>query len=184
MSQNSREAILAAARLRVQAHGYGGLSFRELAAEVGIKAPSIFHHFASKAELGAAVARRYREDTGATLAAIVAESPDPATRLRRYPGLFRLALESQNRLCLASFMTAELDDLPAPVQEEVRAFAAMNIAWLEAQLAAAGLAPAGPRAQAIFAAITGAQLLARGRADPALFDAVVESYRAAGLIPA
>ncbi|WP_394781871.1 TetR/AcrR family transcriptional regulator, partial [Undibacterium sp.] len=56
-SSNSSEKILAAARKIAQAHGYGGLSVRDLAEDVGIKAASIYHHFPSKAELGAAVAR-------------------------------------------------------------------------------------------------------------------------------
>jgi TetR/AcrR family transcriptional repressor of nem operon len=45
MSSNSKEAILAAAKLTAQAHGYSGLNFRDLAADVGIKAASIYHHF-------------------------------------------------------------------------------------------------------------------------------------------
>ena len=45
MSLSSKEAILAAARRNAQAHGYGGLNFRDLADEVGIKAASIYHHF-------------------------------------------------------------------------------------------------------------------------------------------
>jgi TetR/AcrR family transcriptional regulator, transcriptional repressor for nem operon len=38
MSGNAREAILEAARRTAQAHGYGGLNFRDIGAEVGIKA--------------------------------------------------------------------------------------------------------------------------------------------------
>lgn len=38
------------------------------------------------------------------------------------------------------------------------------------------------RARAIFAAIAGAQLLARSRSDIALFDELIESYRVAGLL--
>src|SRR3984893_460597 len=41
MSSSSKEAILAAARRTAQAHGYGGLNFRDLADEVGIKATII-----------------------------------------------------------------------------------------------------------------------------------------------
>ncbi len=63
MSSSSKEAILAAARRTAQAHGYSGLNFRDLADAGGIKAASIYHHFPSKADLGAAVARRYWEDT-------------------------------------------------------------------------------------------------------------------------
>ena len=186
MSGNSREAILAAAKRAAQAHGYGGLNLRDLAADVGIKAASIYHHFASKADLGAAVARRYWEDTAAALDAVLAETTDPASRLRRYSDLFRTSLESDNRICLCSFMAAEYDDLPASVRTEVQAFADVNVAWLSQVLSAgAVVSPAAsePRARAIFAAVAGAQLMARSRSDILLFDAVLEGYREAGLLP-
>ena len=184
---NTNEAILAAARRTAQAHGYGGLNFRDLAAEVGIRAASIYHHFPSKADLGAAVARRYWEDTAADLDAILEETPDPGAALRRYPEGFRRSLERDNRLCLGSFMSAEYDDLPDAVKKEVQRFADINVAWLARLLDAAGVA--GPeegvaRAQAIFAAVAGAQLMARSRSDIALFDALIGSYRTAGLLPA
>src|ERR1700733_15797371 len=111
MSSSAREAILAAAKRTAQAHGYNGLNFRDLADEVGIKAASIYYHFASKADLGAAVARRYWEDTASGLEALSAETPDQVDCLRRYPEVFRKALASGNRMCLCSFMAAEYDDL-------------------------------------------------------------------------
>lgn len=186
MSLSSREAILAAAKLTAQAHGYGGLNFRELADDVGIKAASIYHHFPSKADLGAAVARRYWEDTAAGLEAWLAGS-DPLHCLRHYPDTFRKALENDNRVCLCSFMAAEYDDLPDAVKTEVQAFADVNVAWLSKVLVAAAVVGAGEsesRARAIFAAIAGAQLMARSRADISLYDALIDSYRAAGLLPA
>src|ERR1700710_421976 len=137
MSTNSKEAILAAARKRAQAHGYSGLNFRDLAGEVGIKAASIYHHFPSKADLGAAVARRYWEDTRGDLDAILAEAPNPGRALHQYPQNFRRSLERGNRLCLCSFMSAEYDDLPDAVKKEVQAFADVNVAWLSKVLAAA-----------------------------------------------
>jgi TetR/AcrR family transcriptional repressor of nem operon len=187
MSSNSREAILAAAKRTAQARGYGGLNFRDLAAEVGIKAASIYHHFPSKADLGAAVARRYWEDSAAYLEPLLAESADPALCLRQYPETFRKALENNNRMCLCSFMAAEYDDLPEPVKKEVRTFTDINVAWLSRVLTAVTTASpeeSEQRARAIFAAIVGAQLMARGRADISLYDTLIESYRAAGLLPA
>jgi TetR/AcrR family transcriptional repressor of nem operon len=186
MSTNSKEAILAAARHSAQSHGYGGLNFRDLADEVGIKAASIYHHFPSKADLGASVARRYWEDTAADLEAIEAATSDPMSCLRQYPQIFRRSLESENRLCLGSFMSAEYDDLPEPVKKEVQTFADVNVAWLNKHLNAAGVV--GPeeskeRARAIFAAVAGAQLMARSRSDLSLFDALINSYCAAGLLP-
>ncbi|MBI0331352.1 TetR/AcrR family transcriptional regulator [Burkholderia plantarii] len=184
---SSSERILAAATKMAQAHGYGGLNIRNLADEVGIKAASLYHHFPGKAELAAAVARRYWEDAAATLDTLWTEAKDPVDRLRRYPAeTFRKSLENGNRMCLASFMTAEYDDLPEIVKTEAQTFSEVNIEWLRKALLAAELV--GPRearrqARAIFAAVVGAQLVARGRADLALFDTLIDGYRATGLLP-
>jgi TetR/AcrR family transcriptional regulator, transcriptional repressor for nem operon len=187
MSSSSKEAILAAARRTAQAHGYSGLNFRDLADEVGIKAASIYHHFPSKADLGAAVARRYWQDTAVNLESMLAETPDPLGCLRRYPQTFRKALESGNRMCLCSFMAAEYDDLPEAVKQEVQAFADVNVAWLSRLLSEAAVVTSGEsqaRARAIFAAVAGAQLMARSRSDISLYDSLIDSYRKTGLLPA
>ena len=185
MSANAREAILAAAKRAAQAHGYNGLNFRDLAVEVGIKSASIHYHFPTKADLGAAVARRYREDATARLDALRAEAPDALTALRRYPETFRHALLAGNRMCLASFLAAEHDDLPEPVLQEVLAFMEANVAWLAARFAEAGVVPAEQaelRARAAMAAIAGAQLMARSRADVGVYDALIDSYRQVGML--
>lgn len=186
MSSSSREAILAAAKRTAQAHGYNGLNFRDLADEVGIKAASIYYHFPSKADLGAAVARRYWEDTASALESMLAETSDPVRCLRRYPEVFRKALAMGNRMCLCSFMAAEYDDLPEAVKREVLAFADVNVAWLSRLLSAAAVVNAREseqRARAIFAAVAGAQLIARSHSDIALYDSLIDGYRAAGLLP-
>lgn len=186
-NSGSKERILAAATKMAQAHGYGGLNFRDLAQDVGIKPASIYHHFTNKADLGAAVARRYWEDSAAALEALLAESPDPLQSLHRYPDTFRRALETANRICLCSFMAAESDDLPDEVMKEVRTFAEVHVAWLSKLLSAAnvvGATACEQRARAIFAAVAGAQLVARSRSDIAVYDTLIEGYRAAGLLPA
>jgi TetR/AcrR family transcriptional regulator, transcriptional repressor for nem operon len=89
-------------------------------------------------------------------------------------------------MCLCGIMGAEADDLPDAVRTEVVAFADLNIMWLAGVLAKAD-APSGlsPEdwAAAVYAAIGGAQLAARSRGDVAVFDSIIESYRASGLIP-
>src|SRR5580704_5307605 len=130
MSANAREEILAAAKLVAQAHGYSGLNFRDLAEDVGIKAASIYYYFPSKADLAAAVAKRYWENAAAALETLLAESSDPGIALRRYPDTFRWALENENRMCLSGFMAAEHDDLPETVKKEIQTFADVNVAWL------------------------------------------------------
>ncbi|WP_455826740.1 TetR/AcrR family transcriptional regulator [Pseudomonas graminis] len=187
MSENAREAILEAAKLAAQHYGYSGINFRSIGETVGIKNASIYYHFPSKADLGAAVAKRYWEDAASALEAIRTDNPAPLDCLRAYPSIFRKSLEDGNRLCLSSFMAAEYRDLPEGVKTEILAFADLNVAWLAARLTE--IAPDSAehserRARAIYTAIAGAQLIARTRADISLYDELVESYRDAGLIPA
>jgi TetR/AcrR family transcriptional repressor of nem operon len=184
---NIKELILKSAKQTAQSHGYNGLNFRELASMVGIKAPTIYHYFPTKADLGAAVAKRYWEETAEELEEMLKKFADPRECLRRYSQIFRRSLEDGNRLCLGSFMSAEHDDLPEEVKAEVQAFADINIAWLARVLAAAEGTEATvsqKRAQAIFAAVAGAQLMARSRSKISIFDDLMDSYRAAGLLPA
>ncbi|WP_419816697.1 TetR/AcrR family transcriptional regulator [Glacieibacterium sp.] len=187
MRENAREAILLAAREAAMAYGYGGINFRDLAETVGIKAASINYYFASKALLGEAVARRYWEDIARDLEGISAEAQNPRDALHRYPAIFRASLARDNRMCLSSFMAAEYDVLPDPVKKEVQGFADVNVKWLSEVLVAAGTVKpeeSEARAQAIYSAVAGAQLYARGRADISLFDTMIDNYRAVGLLPA
>lgn len=183
---DTRDMIMDAARATVQARGYNGLSFRDLAAAVGIKSASVHYHFPTKSDLGAAIARRYTETARADLDALLAQTSDLSVCLRRYAAIFRMALENDNRMCLCGILAAEYDDLPDAVKVEVSAFADVNVAWLTKVLALAsgGIDKPQQRALAIFAAIGGAQLAARSRNDIAVYDAIIESYRASGLIPA
>ncbi|BEU21468.1 TetR/AcrR family transcriptional regulator [Paraburkholderia sp. 22B1P] len=186
-NSGSRERILAAATKTAQAHGYSGLNFRNLAEDVGIRPASIYHHFTNKADLGATVARRYWEDLAAVLESLQEESPDPLHCLHRYPETFRKALENANRICLCSFMAAESDDLPGEMMQEVQTFAEVHITRLSKVLSAAGVVDSkgsDPWARAIFAAVAGAQLIARSRSDVSIYDTLIDGYRAAGLLPA
>ena len=90
-------------------------------------------------------------------------------------------------MCLCSFMAAEYDDLPEAVKKEVQTFADVNVQWLSRNLTAArAVSPkeSEKRARAIYAAVAGAQLLARSRADIPLYDSLIDSYRMTGLLPA
>lgn len=183
-----REALLAVGRAAVQARGYSALSFRDLANEVGIKSASVHYYFPTKGDLAAALARRYTEEAVAYLDGVLAGASDPAWCVARYAEIFRSALLNDNRMCLVGMMSAELDELPVEVRKEVDAFAAVNVAWLTRVLALAPKSDATPqavqdRALAVFAAVQGAQLVARGGNDIAVFDRAITAYRAAGLLP-
>ncbi|UOK36683.1 TetR/AcrR family transcriptional regulator [Pseudomonas palleroniana] len=185
MSENAREAILEAAKAAAQTHGYNGINFRSIGEIVGIKNASIYYHFASKADLGAAVAERYWQDTAKVLEGIRASNLEPQRCLELYPSIFRTSLENGNRLCLFSFMAAEYEDLPDEVKQQLKTFAEVNIEWLAQVLALAGTASEDlckTRARAIYAAVAGAQLIARSQGDIAVFDELISNYQDAGLM--
>jgi len=183
---DTKDRIMEAARLTVQDLGYAGLSFRELAKDVGIKSASIHYYFATKGELGAALVSRYSADHGARLAALAAAGLDATACLARYTAMFRDTLLNGNRMCLAGILAAERNDLPEDVRTEVVQWAEMNEAWL-ARVLAMGKSPTpddiAGRARALFAAVSGAQLIAHGRGDVAVYDGIIATYRACGLIP-
>ena len=181
------EAVMTAAKMMVQAHGYNALSFRELAKEVGIKSASVHYHFPTKGDLAAALARRYTEDGATYLAELLVTSGDATWCMDRYTEIFRAALANDNRMCLCGIMSAELDDLPAEVRTEIDEFAATNVGWIMQVLARAMPRANDPdlreHAMAIFAAIEGAQLVARGCQDIGVYDRTIRAYRTTGLIP-
>lgn len=184
---DTKQRIMDAAQLTVQALGYNALSFRDLAAEVGVKSSSVHYHFPTKGDLGAALARRYTDAAEAYLDEVLASGQDGASCARQFTAAFRAALENDNRMCLCGIMNAEHEALPPEVRVEVERFTTVCVAWWTALLARddpeATPAALQQRALAIFSAIAGAQLVARGRGDIAVFDNSVAAYRLAGLLP-
>src|SRR5258707_6791147 len=92
------------AETHIRSAGYGGFSFRDLAAELGIKSASVHHHFPTKAALAAAVVRRYADRFLATVASRPNETGDDA--ISAYRSAFRKALERDWRMCLCALLGA------------------------------------------------------------------------------
>jgi TetR/AcrR family transcriptional repressor of nem operon len=186
MGADTKERIMEAARLTVQDLGYSGLSFRELAKDVGIKSASIHYYFATKGELGEALTGRYTAQYAAYLNGLLAQALDPETCMARYTDMFADTLRNGNRMCLAGILAAERNELPEDVRTEVVKFGTMNERWIARVLAMREPAETDAirrRARAIFAAVSGAQLIAHSRGDVAVYEEIVASYRASGLIP-
>ncbi len=182
---DTREAIMAAARSTVQKDGYNALSFRDLAADVGIKSASVHHHFPTKPDLADALVKRYREDVTALLEPL-ADLPF-AEAMNSYVALFRSFFSDCNQMCLGGMFSAEVTALPEAVNVSLRLFMDAHTSWIERVLAKKhdrmSADELNARAKAVFAALEGAQLVTRGRGgDPAYFDEIVKSYQAIGLL--
>lgn len=168
------DRLLDAAEAIVQSVGYAGLSFRDLAASVGISSASVHYHYPSKADLGLALARRYTDRLQAHLDALEQAHP-PQRALARYVEVFRRVLLQDGRMCLCGMLAAEADAIPAEMRAEVARFVEMNVGWAGRVLAAAGGdAGKAPRAHALalFASLEGALLVARATGDGTIFDVI------------
>ena len=177
------EAILDAAQTLTQTVGYNGLSIRDLAVAAGIRSASIYHHFPSKESLAAAVARRYTDRLLERLAAIEASGVDPSGALAAYAGAFRTTLENDGRMCLCGMLAAETDAVPPDVRAEVRRFVELNVQWIARMLRRQASAPAAEaQAKALFAALEGAMLIARGTGDAGSFDLMLQQFERVGLM--
>lgn len=171
--------ILDTAQLLVQTRGYNGFSFTDVATTVGIKDASVHYHFPSKADLGCALTRRYRERFAQRLAAIDAANLDAVRKLERYVALYRDVVGADGRVCLCGALSGEFLTLPEIVQDEVRAFFHENEAWLahtlEVGQAAGEVSFTGAaqlEAQTLLGGLEGGMLLARSFGDPTRFELV------------
>ncbi len=171
--------ILETAERLARNGGYHGFSFRDIAAEVGIKSASVHYHFPTKADLGAAVARRYTERFLQALGDPADPKTAPRRLLARYAAAFRESLVEDRQMCLCGLFGAEVALLPVPVAAEVQGFFERSVEWLQVVLARDGSggavdeAESRRRALTILAALQGAMIVARTLERVEIFDDIV-----------
>jgi len=171
-----RDELLKVAQNRVRSGGYNNFSFRDIAAEVGIKSASVHYHFPTKADLGAELARQYTDD-------FLRDLQDPAVLLNAgknpittYIDKFRRALVIDKKMCLCGLLGAETDGLPDKVQHETKRFFEQNITWLEqAYIALQPESSGNAKASAIklISLLEGAIMLSKSMGDDTIFEAAV-----------
>ena len=145
--------------------GYGGFSFRDLAAEIGIKSASVHHHFPTKATMAAAVARRYADRFFAKVPRNPDETADES--IAAYRSAFKSALDQDGAMCLFGVLGAEAGGLSPEVADEILLFFRRCIEDLSQRIG-------GPHAQArafqVIATLEGGMMLARAYQDTTAFD--------------
>ena len=163
--------ILHAARMLMMDRGFNGFSFRDVAADVGIKSASIHYHYATKADLAEATAQAYRETFKEALAQFDATSASDL--LRAYGALFVTTLREQGQLCLGGMLAADTASLPEQVRAEVSLFFNEQSEWV-ANVVREGQAAGDLRTDldaAMFAkmfvsSLEGAMMVSRGLEQP------------------
>src|SRR5712672_1836844 len=112
-------AIMDAAERRMRKGGFNGFSFREIAADVGVKSSSVHYHFPTKENLAAAVIQRYTAQTADLIERELQKESNP---VKVWVKAFRGTLHSEDRMCPCAVLGASSMDLPLEVSAEVKKF--------------------------------------------------------------
>lgn len=175
---DTAERIKDLAESHIRTKGYNAFSFREIANEMGIKSASIHYHFPTKADLGAAVARRYTERFFTELNADAEQVAKPQAAIRRFIDSFRYALMTNQGMCLCGMLGAERDALPENVVAEIGKFFTESLRWLTQLFQQDGSSEVEARQQAAYllSMLEGALIVARTLGDSSVFEAATDRY--------
>lgn len=166
-----RDEIIETSTRLIQELGVNGFSYGVLAKELGIKSPSVHHHFRTKEDLVAAVAVDYRNRFASSTEAI--QGSTATERLQAYAQLYADTARA-DRFCLCGAVASEWLTVGQKPKHEVQQFFGEQLTFIESQLVA-GVEVGEFRAdldtpamaQALLAALEGAMLMSRadGAAD-------------------
>ncbi len=177
---STADDILACARTLIIAGGYNGFSYADIAEVVGIRKPSIHHHFASKVDLVRTLVSRYREEAQAGLAALERNIPDTREQLENYVAYWEACItDATAPFCVCALLASELPILPEEVALEVRAHFRFLASWLTSVMERGKRKgrlrfsdTARVEAEGFMATIHGAMLSARAYGDPKMFGVI------------
>ncbi|PVZ41191.1 TetR/AcrR family transcriptional regulator [Pseudomonas sp. CC120222-01a] len=129
-----RSEILSAAERLVRGRGYSGFSYADLSETIGIRKPSIHHHFSTKEELVLAVLEQYRLRYADQLALITKAHANALDQIEAYGKLY-LEGARQGLGCLCAALNAEREVVPAALNVGVNSFFGEHLEWLSRGLA-------------------------------------------------
>ncbi len=177
-----REKILDAAQAMVQDRGLHAMSFQDLANAVGLKKPSLFHHFKNKDDLAMALLKRCQTTYGAQYAEILDKDLSAPRKLRQIARLFEAGLKA-NQLCLLGALGNGSGMLSDELKAELQVTANVTIdrytavfhhGRQEGTLKFQGSSKQA--ATSFLAMLQGLQVLARAKNDFPAFTKAASSY--------
>lgn len=194
-SAATRDALVAAGRALFGARGYANVGTEEVVRAAGVSRGALYHHFADKAELFAAVFESVEEMTSARIvAAVTAASPDdPIAAMRLGTAVF---LDTCTEPEMARIM---LLDAPAvlgaqgwsDISTEYNMGLAVQLITRGIELGRIPPQPAVPLARILLGALREAALYLASAPDPAaareqvgaILNGIIESIAAGGARP-
>jgi TetR/AcrR family transcriptional regulator, transcriptional repressor for nem operon len=177
-TSTTREEIVSVTRNLIQTRSYLGFSFQDVADRVGIRKPSLYHHFPTKEALGVEV---LLEATHAFRIWAAATPSTPGLKLSAYFNLYRWDLRAGSGMCPAGAMAPGWDCIEPKLRSAVRSLRDEQVQWLSGVFRAdpRNRRRAGELAVFVFAACQGALLSARMTGAVEDFETVIAQLRAA-----
>jgi TetR/AcrR family transcriptional repressor of nem operon len=173
---DTREQIIRTARELLMTRSFLGFSFQDIADRIGIRKPSLYHHFPTKDALGVAIIERTRH----TFERWVARMQLPAAKkLDAYVHMYRDTLGAGKVVCPSGAMVPGWDVIDDGVKREVQAMRKAQVDWLTEVFVELGDRTPRARARAghLFALCQGALASARITGDVADFDEAIATAR-------
>ncbi len=175
LDQNdTRKQILKIARSYIQTCGFHALSFQMIADDMGIKKPSLFHHFSSKEDLGIEVIQQYHDWFDRWKNEV--QDIKPTDKLKGYFEIFETFSLDHGKICPMGAMSIDLNSLPESMQKSLKKLSLDHLGWLEETLAQGKKQKSFSfqqkpliMAEILMSAIQGALIISRVQADKKYF---------------
>lgn len=166
---SKRDEILDIAELGYRTGGFSGISYRDIASELGIKSASIHYHFPHKEDLGKAVVERYAATFLDSLGPPDSKSDKISDRVERLCSAYHNAFLTANATCLCAVLGSVSPQLPEKVRSAVTVFFKQLIEWT-----AKATDQPSPH---LIATLQGAMVLSVATGNPGHLDDVINKIR-------
>jgi AcrR family transcriptional regulator len=173
-SKDTKSRILDLAAQLARHRGFNGFSYRDIAEPLEIRNAAVHYHFPTKADLGVALIRRYRDMLRTRTRHFMENGGDPAPQLEGLFSIYRR--DSLNHsICPIGMVAVDYYTLPEAMLGEGKLLVAETISWLsrvlevgreQGTLSFEG--EPGARAVETLAALQGANQIGRLGKDDAL----------------
>lgn len=110
--------------------GFNAFSFRELAAQIGIKSASVHYHFPTKGDLTVSVLRRYKENFASELPCVETSLASANQLLNGFIDGFKTKIVDNHNMSICTMLTTDVRQLPDEVREELADFYRIKLNWL------------------------------------------------------
>jgi TetR/AcrR family transcriptional repressor of nem operon len=178
----TKVAILMAAKAAITEHGYKAVSFRDLAAAVGIKSASVHYHYPTKNDLALALIQHYRGELEQALE-LPKRKKNPAQKaLNKFLDGVRERLSADKAMSLDVVLASDSHLLNEECVDELNEIMKLQLdylATLVSYMSKEWLTSEDTYnyAHQILASVQGAMLLTRVSGDIAAFDSAIAPWR-------